>query len=107
MRKLWLVVVIALAFKGWGWVRSEMREPILVTDANVELYATDWCGYCAKTRELFEKNGIEYVEFDIEKDAEAHARFKAMGGNGVPLTVINKDVIYGYSEREFEKQLGI
>ena len=33
----------------------------------VVLYATQWCRYCEKTRKLFAKHGISYIEYDIER----------------------------------------
>ena len=63
------------------------------------LYATEWCGYCARTRRLFEARGIPYREFDIEKSQEGNAQYLALGGNGVPVIVIGKQVIHGYDER--------
>ena len=60
------------------------------------LYATFWCGYCAKTRELLNKNGIKYFEYDVGKSTEGREQRKKLGGNGVPVLVINWDVVKGY-----------
>ena len=65
----------------------------------VVLYATDWCGYCKKTRGFFAEKGIEYVEFDIEKSAEGRKQYEQLKGRGVPLVVANGMVIRGYSPR--------
>jgi glutaredoxin len=61
------------------------------------LYATDWCGYCAKTRAFFQENNIAFREYDIEKSAEAHAEYRRLGGQGVPVVRIAGDVIHGYN----------
>ena len=68
----------------------------------VVMYATDWCGYCAKARAYFARNGIAYVEHDVEKSASANAEFKRLGGNGVPLIVHGGQKMSGFSEQGFE-----
>lgn len=63
----------------------------------VLLYATSWCGYCAKTREFFADNGIRYVERDVEHDSRGEEEYQRLGGGGVPIVVVNSDhVIRGY-----------
>jgi len=62
----------------------------------VILYATEWCGYCQKTRVLFKENNISYVEYDIERSPRSYKEYKRLGGIGVPLLKINGKVIDGY-----------
>ncbi|WP_119393681.1 glutaredoxin family protein [Salinibius halmophilus] len=107
MRKLWLILATILTFSACAGAPASDRENLMVTSSAVELYATSWCGYCARTRAFFEENNIDYVEFDIEQDANALDRFKQMGGQGVPLTVINNHIVYGYNLPEIERQLDI
>lgn len=64
---------------------------------SVVLYATEWCGYCKKTREFFKDNNIAYVEFDIEKSAEGKQEYNQLQGKAIPLVVINGKVIRGYN----------
>jgi glutaredoxin len=68
----------------------------------VVMYATDWCGYCARARAYFARKGIQYVEHNVEKSAAAHAEFKRLGGKGVPLIVHNGQTLRGFSEPAFE-----
>ena len=66
----------------------------------VVLYATDWCGYCEKTRELFARNKIPYVEYDIEKSQQGYSEYKQLGGSGVPVVNAYGTVIHGYSAQQ-------
>ena len=34
----------------------------------VEIYVTDWCGYCRRAQSYMKSKGIPYVAYDIEKD---------------------------------------
>lgn len=63
----------------------------------VVLYSTDWCGYCAKARQFLQENRIAFFEYDIEKSAEGHAQYRALGGRGVPVLQVNGHVIKGFN----------
>jgi mycoredoxin len=70
--------------------------PPTQTHNEVVLYATSWCGYCAKTRSLFAEQGIVYREEDIEKSADSRRRYENLGGRGVPVIDVRGTVIHGY-----------
>lgn len=69
----------------------------------IKLYATSWCGYCAKTRQFFKKNNLNYIEYNIEKDPTAYRRYNELNGRGVPLIETSDQVIRGYSEYKLNK----
>jgi mycoredoxin len=37
----------------------------------VTMYSTPWCGYCRRLKSQMEREGIAYVEVDIENDPRA------------------------------------
>jgi mycoredoxin len=37
----------------------------------VTLFSTTWCGYCVRLKSQLKREGIDYVEVDIESDPEA------------------------------------
>lgn len=78
-----------------------------VQGPRVTLFATSWCGYCAKAREFFRRNDIAYLDLDIENNADANAEHEALGGRGVPVIVIDSRVIHGWSESATTQQLQI
>jgi len=54
----------------------------------LELYGTASCPFTAELREELLWDGKEFVEYDVEADAEAFARLAALtGGGGVGRTV--------------------
>jgi len=69
---------------------------------NVVLYATSWCPHCKRAREYFSKNGIAYLEYDIEKSEQAKRMYDLVGGQGVPLILVNRTKIQGFNQAKFE-----
>jgi glutaredoxin len=74
-------------------------------DGTVELYVTEWCGYCKKALRYMESNKIPYVAYDIEKDSSAKQRYKELQGRGVPLIIIGSQRMSGFSAESFEYYL--
>ena len=66
--------------------------------AQVIMYATDWCPYCRKAREFFARNGVRYVERDIEKSPAAKAEYDKLGARGVPVILVGTQRMNGFSE---------
>lgn len=69
----------------------------------VTMYATSWCGYCKKARDYFRRKKINYVEYDIEKDQRAKRRYDELGGRGVPVILVGKQRMNGFSAAGFER----
>ena len=57
-------------------------------NAQLTMYSTSWCGYCARLKTALKSAGIGYAEIDIEADPGA-AEFvgSVNGGNHVVPTV--------------------
>jgi glutaredoxin len=103
MRKGLYIAVVVIATLGaikFGLIEKPFsKNPTVVnTPVNeVVLYATSWCGYCAKTRQLLSDNGIAYTEHDIETSAEGKQGYDQLKGNGVPLLQIGNGIVRGYN----------
>jgi len=74
-------------------VQAEKRPDVI-------LYATSWCGYCRKTRQLLKELKADFVEKDIEKDRAAGREFfERFGRAGVPVIDVGGQVIRGYDHQ--------
>ena len=69
----------------------------------VIMYSTSWCGYCKKARRYFNAKGIAFKEYDIEKSQSAKKAYDKLGGRGVPVILVGKSRMNGFSERGFKK----
>lgn len=99
MKKVLFFVVLVLAgikiFASGGLVSSP-SEQVNQYPGEVVLYATSWCGYCKKTRALLRDQQIAFTEYDIEKSERGAREFKALNGRGIPLVLIDGEVVRGY-----------
>lgn len=73
------------------------------SDKRVIMYSTSWCTYCKKARSYFERNRVRYVEYDIEESPRAREEFDRFGGRGVPLIVVGRTRMSGFSEAGFRE----
>ncbi|MGI9050966.1 MAG: Uxx-star family glutaredoxin-like (seleno)protein [Rubrobacteraceae bacterium] len=54
----------------------------------VEFYTSSGCPYSDAAREDLEWRGVEFVEYDVEKDEEARARMIELTGGNRTVPVI-------------------
>jgi glutaredoxin 3 len=54
----------------------------------VELYATASCPYSAAARDDLEWRGVEFVEYDVERDRKAYERMLELTGGDRTVPVI-------------------
>lgn len=69
----------------------------------VIMYSTSWCGYCRKARQHFAGNNIPFREYDIEKSKKAAKEYKKLNGRGVPVILIGKQRMNGFSVNAFNR----
>ena len=105
LKKVALVLLVVVVYQNRGKIERVFNPSQMVAEqtraqANVVLYATDWCGYCKQTKRFLDSKGIAFKEFDIEKDAEARNAYEALGGRGIPLIDVNGTLIRGFDPDE-------
>jgi len=44
------------------------------------MYATGWCGYCARARDLLQRKNVAFEEIDVDAHPEARAEMIARSG---------------------------
>lgn len=87
-------------YQKWGYISSIIDPPpdyAALHNGKVIVYGTSWCGYCAKTRKLLNRNNIAFYEYDVEKSQEGYEQYKNLGGTGVPVLLIGGQVVKGYN----------
>ncbi|HKE45539.1 MAG TPA: glutaredoxin 3 [Steroidobacteraceae bacterium] len=67
--------------------------------AEVTMYSTGWCPYCARARALLERKGVAFREVDIETDAELRAEMITRSGRrSVPQIFVGARHVGGFEE---------
>lgn len=62
----------------------------------VVMYATDWCPYCRRARQLLEGKGVAYEEIDVEMSPDARAEMQRRSGRtSVPQIFIGERHVGG------------
>jgi glutaredoxin 3 len=57
----------------------------------IELYTTAGCPYSEAAREDLEWRGVDFVEYDVEKDQEARKRMLELTGGNRTVPVISEE----------------
>ena len=99
-KKILVVFALVLVVQYWGEIKNLIYPPpdfAAGHEGKVILYATSWCGYCAKTRRLLQENNIDYFEYDIEKSVEGRRQYKSLGGKIISVLLIKGKVVEGYN----------
>ena len=85
--------------KDWEVANSRKRVPIV-------MFSTSWCGVCKRARAYFEKEGISFVEHDVDKNQAARAEYLALNPKrSVPTIKIGNEVVVGFSERAVQSAI--
>ena len=74
----------------------------------VSIYTTETCGYCKMAKEYFQKNNVEYQEFDVGSDlAKRQEMIEKSGQMGVPVITVGDEMIVGFNKPRLQEMLGI
>jgi glutaredoxin len=71
----------------------------------VTIFTTEWCGVCRKAKSYMASQGIAFDEFDIEKSRSARSRFDQLGARGVPVILVGKEKMTGFSAGKLKAML--
>lgn len=74
----------------------------------VEIYTTPTCVYCKMAKQLFQENHIEYTEYNVAQDAvKRDELIQKSGQMGVPVIMIDDEMILGFDEEKIRTLLGL
>jgi glutaredoxin len=89
--------------------RAAARAPAAETQPrfhDVTVYTAPWCGWCRKTLAWLDAREIEYVNKDIEADADHAAELvEKSGGRAIPFVEIDGTQIRGFNPRQMSALL--
>ena len=73
----------------------------------VTIYSTKNCPYCRMAKAFLDKNNVPYSSIDVGEDAEAAGKMVALSGQrGVPVIIVNDEVIVGFDSQRLNELFG-
>ncbi len=74
----------------------------------VDIYTSPTCGYCHQAKRFLNERGIQYFEYDVSRDQDAAERIVNLTGQmGVPVLVIDGQVVLGFDRNRIESLLAV
>ena len=74
----------------------------------VTIYSTPTCHFCQQAKEYFTANGVSFEAFDVASDTERRKEMMEKSGQlGVPVILIDNDVVIGFNRPKLARLLGI
>jgi alkyl hydroperoxide reductase subunit F len=71
---------------------------------NVTIYSTDGCQYCVLTKGYLSRLGVSFTEIDVGRDRKAAEEMVKLSGQyGVPVTVVDGEIIVGFDVARFRE----
>ena len=66
----------------------------------IKIYTANYCGYCARAKELLRSKGLVFEEIDVTEDEQMRERLVEMtlGRHTVPQIFIGGAAIGGYAD---------
>jgi glutaredoxin 3 len=75
--------------------------------ADVRIYLTSWCPYCAAAKRLFKGKGVSFTEVDVEGRQDLRGWLaSATGQRTVPQVFVNGQPLGGYDDVDALDQEG-
>jgi glutaredoxin len=91
------------SYQGISYGTVEVDAQKVAPKARVVMLSATWCGTCKKAKQYFRRNGIPFLEYDIEKSSRGKRLYEQLGATGVPVILVGKKRMNGFSEAGFER----
>ncbi len=73
---------------------------------SVAVYTTPTCGYCHQLKAYLNQRGVAHTEYDVSRDQNAAMEMVRLSGQqGVPVTVIDGQVVVGFNRPVIDQML--
>ncbi len=77
-----------------------------MADKQVVVYSTPTCPYCKRAKDYLSRKGMPYIERNVAVDRDAAKEMiKKSGQMGVPVILINGEIIIGFNQTQLDKLL--
>lgn len=75
---------------------------------NVKIYSTPTCPYCIRAKDYLKERNIPFENIDVSSDENGlQEMIKTSGQMGVPVILIDGDIIVGFDQGKIAEKLGL
>jgi glutaredoxin-like YruB-family protein len=79
-----------------------------MTEHKIKVYSTDSCPWCHKAKDWLKENNIEFEDINVGEDQEAAKEMAEKSGQrGVPVIMVDDEIIIGFNEEKLKELLGL
>ena len=77
-----------------------------MAEKKVIVYSTPTCPYCKRAKDYLSRKGIPFVDYNVAQDRDkAKEMIQKSGQMGVPVIVIDDQVVIGFNQALLDKLL--
>ena len=74
----------------------------------VIIYSTPTCHFCRLAKDFFIEHNVAYTEYDVAADLKKRKEMVDKSGQlGVPVIIIDNQVIVGFDKMQIDQALGL
>ncbi|MHB0997910.1 MAG: glutaredoxin family protein [Armatimonadota bacterium] len=75
-----------------------------MAEKDIKVYSTPTCPWCKKVKDYLTTKGVPYQEFNVAEDrTKLQEMVQLTGQRGVPVIVINDEVIVGFNQTKIDQ----
>lgn len=76
--------------------------------SKVTIYSTPTCHFCHMAKDFFTANGVVFEDFNVASDMDKRKEMLEKSGQmGVPVIIIDNNIIVGFNKPKIVELLGI
>ncbi len=76
--------------------------------SSVKVYSTPTCPYCIRAKEYLKSHGIDFEAVDVSANPQGlQEMIRVSGQMGVPVVVVDGEVIVGFDPARIGAKLGL
>ncbi|MBI3019896.1 MAG: thioredoxin family protein [Parcubacteria group bacterium] len=86
-------------------LEDKKEEPVA---HHVEIYTSPTCIHCKAAKEFFQEHNVTYTEYNVVEDpSRRQEAVEKSGQMGVPVILVNDEVVIGFDEERLSELLGV
>ncbi|MBP1926994.1 glutaredoxin-like YruB-family protein [Sedimentibacter acidaminivorans] len=71
----------------------------------IKIYTSNTCSHCSAAKEYLKEKELSYEERNVSTDPSAKKELIGMGYMGVPIIMVDDDVIEGFNKNKLDEIL--